>query len=210
MLTDIIGKIRHKVRQRLVLLSMFNRLGVIGIKIRPYYLTEEFPLDETDLSLNPKLEPMVAGFLSSSEIKEICAHPETAELKEETEKILEDGCLCFGLKYNNEIVAYTWCDLCKCHDRMLLFLLKEDEVYLFKAYTYEAYRGKNLAPFLRLQLYKHLNEMGRTKFYSVTDFFNTPAVKFKKKLGAKPLKLFLRIGLFNKYHWNITLKEYQK
>lgn len=206
---DIIGKTKNKVRQGLALSYMFDRLASIGIGITALHFTREFLIDETELNLNPELEPLVAGFLSPSEVKTIYDHPESREREEEIEKLLSANCLCFGLKYKDEIVAYTWCSLRQCLGPSH-FVLKEDEAYLFAAYTFKAYRGKNLAPFLRYELYKHLNRMGRTKFYSHTNFFNTPAVKFKKKLGAKPLKLSLLIRLFNKYRWDITLREYQR
>ena len=90
-----------------------------------------------------------------------------------------------------------------------MFPLKDDEAYLCSAVTFRAYRGKNMAPFLRYELYKHLNQIGRTNFYSITEFFNTSAQKFKEKLGAKPIKLGLYVGLFNRWQWSITLKKYR-
>ena len=204
MLKDTIEKIKSRVRQRFILLYLFERLAVIGIRIEPFYITQEFPLDQMDRDLKPKLKPIVAGFLSFSEIEEIYAHPESKWLNIEKRKNLEDGCLCFGLKYNNEIVAYTWCNLRKCHE-VYPFPLKEDEVYLTGAFTFKAYRGMDLAPFIRKQLSNQLWEMGRTKFYSLTNVFNTPAIKFKKKIKAKPLKIILCIKLFNKYDWKFML-----
>jgi hypothetical protein len=70
-----------------------------------------------------------------------------------------------------------------------------------------AYRGRNLAPFLRYAVYEHLNRSGHTKLYSITEYFNTPAVKFKEKLGARQLKLGLCVRFFNRWKWGITLKK---
>lgn len=210
MFTDIIGKIRHKVRQRLVLLYIFDRLERIGIEITPYYITEEFHFDEPDLILKPKLEPLSASFLSSAEIEKMFVHLEAKDVGGGKKESVDEGCLCFVLEHNNQIAAVMWCNLRRCHSKLSPFLLKEDEAYLFGAYTFKAYRGKDLAPYIRYQLYEQLNQMGRTKFYSITKFFNTSALKFKKKLKAKPLKLGLFIRLFNKYQWNVILKEYPR
>jgi hypothetical protein len=51
--------------------------------------------------------------------------------------------------------------------------------------------------------------MGRANFYSITEYFNIPAQKFKKKLGARPLRLDVHIRLGSRYQRNITLKKYR-
>ena len=51
--------------------------------------------------------------------------------------------------------------------------------------------------------------MGRVKCYSYSDLFNTPSIRFKKKLNAKILELGLYVELFKKYHWNWTIKRYR-
>jgi len=206
MLKNTIKKIRHRVRQRLVLSYIFERLSSVGITIRLYYLTQEFLFDEKDLKLRPELESIAIGFLSSSEIKIINDHPESKWSDRENIKLLEEGCQCFGLKHNDEIAAYMWCNLSGCHE-ISPFPLKEDEAYLTRAFTFRDYRGKSLAPFLRYQLCKHLNEIGRTKIYSYTDVFNTPAIKFKMKLKAKPIKIIFDIKLFSKYHLNFVMSS---
>jgi hypothetical protein len=179
---------------------------VVGIRIEPFYITQEFPLDEADRGLKPKLEPIVGGILSLSEIEAVYTHPESEDLSIEKRKNLEDGCHCYGLKHNNEIVAFAWYNLRKCHE-VAPFPLKEDEVYLTGAFTFKAYRGMNLAPFIRKQLSSQLLEMGRTKFYSLTNVFNTPAIKFKNKIKAKPVKIIFSIKLFNKYDWTFMTRS---
>jgi hypothetical protein len=111
------------------------------------------------------------------------------------------------LKQNEEIMAFMWCNFDRCswmHD----FTLKSDEAYLFGVFTYAKYRGKNLAPYLNSQMYKALSGMGRTRLFSLTACFNTPALNFKKKLGARYVKMGLFIKLFHKIKWDICLKEY--
>ena len=103
-----------------------------------------------------------------------------------------------------------WANLSKCESQggALSFLLKKDEAYLFDARTFQTYRGKNLAPYLRYELYKHLEKMGRSNLYSITEFFNIGAIKFKKKLKVRPLKVYLHVTFFKKYYYTILLKRY--
>ncbi|MFC2068059.1 hypothetical protein ACFLTP_03490 [Chloroflexota bacterium] len=201
--------LRVRIRERTTMLSIAHLLEKIGIQITPYYITQEFLSDEMELSLEPKIQPVVSSFLSSTEINAMYNHPEIKSLGGEIHNWQDDNCLCFSLKYNEEIIAYMWCNLSRCNIHFSPFLLNHDESYLFRARTLRAYRGKNLVPFLRYQLYKSLVEMKRTKFYSITEYFNTPALNFKKKLRAKHIKLCLYFGLFNKRLWNVTLKKYQ-
>ena len=89
-----------------------------------------------------------------------------------------------------------------------LFKLKDNEALLVNMYTFQSFRGKNLAPYLRYHSYEFLNKQGRDTFYSISDYFNKSSIKFKEKLKAKPLKLYFHIILFKKYHWDFLLKKY--
>ena len=116
--------------------------------------------------------------------------------------------LCFGIKHHSDIIAVSWCRFDEFEAFNNSFSLKSDEVYLCSASTLKKYRGKNLAPYLRVQLYKRLLDMGYTTIYSFTEAFNTPAIKFKKKLGATLKELYIYINLLGKYEKNILLKRY--
>jgi len=206
MVKNIIKKIGRRVRQRFVLSYIFERLETIGIQISPWYLCEEPLFDELTPYLKPKLELITGGFLSLPQIEKVYTHPESKGLNFEKRKNLESGCVCFGLMFDNEIVAYTWYNLNYCHE-VHLFPLKDDEAYITGTFTFKAYRGKNLAPFLRYQLNKHLCQNGRKKIYSLTNVFNTPAIKFKTKLKIKPVKIILYVKLFNKYDWKFIMRS---
>ncbi len=120
---------------------------------------------------------------------------------------LEQNKICYGAKKDGRIAAFTWADLeeCKCNYRH--FKLKSNEAYLFDMFTMKPFRGQNLAPILRYKTYEALNAMGRDKCYSYSDYFNTPARKFKAKLNAKPVELCLYINLFNTIRKNILIKK---
>lgn len=192
----------------MVLLSISHLLEKIGLKIVPYYITREYLDDKAGLNLEPKIKPITCSFLSSAEVKELYSQAEIRDLTNESAAWLKDECLCFALKYQQEYAAYMWCNLRYCNSDLSPFPLKKGEAYLFRARTMDAYRGKNLAPFLRYELYRKLAEMGHTQFYSVTECFNAPAVSFKKKLKAQNVKLCFYAGLFHRRLVNITLKKY--
>lgn len=92
--------------------------------------------------------------------------------------------------------------------RKRAFELQPNEGYLHSMYTFEAYRGKNLAPYLRYHSYEFLEKEGVDTFYSVSEYFNKSTIKFKKKLNSKPKKLILSVVIFKKLTFNISLKKY--
>ncbi|MDX1402476.1 MAG: hypothetical protein R3245_11180 [Kiloniellales bacterium] len=47
------------------------------------------------------------------------------------------------------------------------------------------------------------------KFISDSEYFNTPSVRFKNKLGADPLKLVLYVSVLHKFNKVFELKDYR-
>jgi GNAT superfamily N-acetyltransferase len=148
--------------------------------------------------------------LGSSDMKQVSETPGVKETEEMLLERLERGWLCLGLKCGTRVIAHMWCNTRECDSKLYPFLLNHDEAYLTDARTVEEYRGRGIAPYLRLQFYKHLHGMGRYKIYSITEYFNISAMRFKQKLGAKPTSLILRVYFLNKYSASILLKRYKK
>ena len=121
---------------------------------------------------------------------------------------LRNGQKCFGLKYRGELAAFTWCDFDKFSFKLCGFPLKDNEAYLFDAYTLMHFRGKGLAPYIRYQCYKELAKSDRHKLFSISEYVNTPSIKFKKKLNAKLIELHLSVELFRKWSFDLHLKKY--
>jgi hypothetical protein len=205
----MIERIKRLTKYHLVLRFIFNKLRYAGIHIIPYYLTQERLNREIKPNVNPELGTVTVSLLSPPEMEAVYAYLESKGLAVSRATLAKQSCECFVLKIKDEIVASSWFKLHCCHDRLLSFPLKKDEAYLCNAATLNSYRGKSLAPFLRYEAYKYLEQIGRTKFYSITEYFNTPALKFKEKLGAKQLKLGLCIRFLNRWKWNITLRIFR-
>ena len=159
------------------------------------------------------LEKITVKILISEEIDYLSSCPEVAEngeamdIKSVTRRI-NQGWICMGIKYEDLIIAYMWCCLDECDDKLLNFKLRDDEAYLTYAYTLKAYRGKVVAPFLRVELYKYLETIGRRYFLSISECLNEPAIRFKKKLNARFKKLYLYICFFKYVDFRIPLKSY--
>jgi hypothetical protein len=184
-------------------------MSKIIIDVEFLYLVREGLSDEDGLYVKPKLNPCDIVFLKPSDMKVISESPEVPQTEDDLLKRLSEGCLCIGIKHHEDIAAYMWCNLRECDNTFIRFDLREDEAYLMDARTFSSYRGKNLAPYLRVELYRHLRQMRRTKFFSITKYSNMSARRFKKKLNAKSQKFYVRINLFMKYKGAIPLKSYK-
>jgi hypothetical protein len=200
--------LREGFKQRKLRLYFTYVLTKIGVQIVPYYLLTESYQENLKIKLPLDAEPVVCGLLTRPEIEKIYHHPETGGFAALEDEFRNDDCLCFGIKHNQEIIAFSWANLDRCHWEISPFALKKGEAYMFNAYTYKKYRGMNLAPYIRHQFNKYLAENGRTRLFSFTEYFNTPAVKFKKKINATFIRLTLYIKIFNRFHWNYKIKEY--
>ena len=91
----------------------------------------------------------------------------------------------WGLKKDGEIAAFTWFNLNQCPYGGYSFILKENEAYLFDAYTLLKYRGMKIAPFIRYQCYKELKKQSRTTLYSISEMLNKQSINFKEKIRCQ-------------------------
>lgn len=193
------------IRENKILNKIYNKSTAL-VEIVPFYLVEEYLSD--DFKLDVDLEDMETYLPDPSDMITIAENSEVPQSEADLHRRLAGGCICLAVKSRGHICAYSWCNLRNVGYRGLIIPLKDNEAYLFDARTFRAYRGKNVAPYVRHQLYSHLKNMGRSKFYSASSYFNKAAMIFKVKLGARPVKLYLGLKLFNKYSWNILLKNY--
>lgn len=199
-------KIMNKIRYGLTLQSLRYLLMKIGIEFTPYILFQE----GADFSQTPQLkgidENYTCELLNAEDMKALGAINYAGFTENKLLALLESGEKCIGIRYKGEIPAFMWINFKELKYKATVMNLKSDEAYLWFMYTMESYRGKNLAPFLRYKSYEILRDSGVDKLYSISDSFNSPAVKFKMKLNAKRLKLILFVQLFNKLRRSYILK----
>lgn len=196
-----------KFRNGLFMLSIVSRLNRIGIDLKPYYLFRE--------SLEGAQEPQINGDLSEYECQ-MLGSDDMNELDQEIEdfnaerkiEVLKSGEKCIGLKHNGKIVALMWISCNEFCYGSTYRKLNENEAWLAAMHTLDSYRGKNLAPYLRYKSYEFLKDIGRDVLYSASEYFNTPAIKFKQKLNARKLKLVFYCKFFDKFLWSFTVRTY--
>jgi GNAT superfamily N-acetyltransferase len=206
--SSLLKKIRSKIRYGLTLQGIRYVLIKVGIEFSPYYLFQE-GINVTEI---PEIKGMDTDYscelLKPEDMKVIGAINYAGFSEEKLLAFLKAGEQCLGIKHNNEIVAFMWMNFKELNYKSTVIHLKENEAYLWFMYTRDSYRGKNLAPYLRYKSYEMLKRIGRNKLYSVSDYFNSPAVTFKKKLNAQKLKLILFVQLFEKVRHTYTLKSH--
>src|SRR3546814_10817265 len=94
--------------------------------------------------------------------------------------------LCYLLRCDGRVVAFTWCERDSPPRPRLGRAFGPTEAYLFDAYTAPTCRGRNLLPFLRQRLYRELRSLGCTGFFSSPAAINRPAHRSKQKPGQRP------------------------
>ena len=185
-----------------------NNLAKVGLDFMPYYWVKEAtsPVKPPEVRGEDKdFEITTFGESEINYIKNTIIGIEQKDLLSD----LKNGEICIGLKNKGKIAAYMFIKCRPFTFRKRFFDLQSTESYLHSMYTFEAYRGKNLAPYLRDHSYKHLEKKGITNFYSVSEYFNKSTIRFKKKLNSKPIKLYLSLVLFKRWTMNFTLKRYE-
>lgn len=195
-----------KIQENQTLRKIYRTLSSL-IQLIPYYIMEEFCIDQTNLNVPLGKEDFEIGFLTYNDMELLGNHEESNVTTEQLIRLLEGGCLCLAVKYKGAIAAYSWCDLNYLRYKDRIIALKQNEAYLFNARTYRAFRGKNLAPYIRNELCKFLKQRGIERFYSITLWSNTASMKFKRKSGAKPIELFLYVGFFRKFRMHFRLRN---
>lgn len=187
------------IRHGLFLHMLQNFMSRLGLDFAPYYWVQEDFNEYKSPQINDDKEEYTISFLSDEEVK---------SMKRGSIRKFK-GTKLIGLKNNNQIAAFHCAEQRDFVFKGKEMKLKKNEAYLLNMYTFQNYRGRNLAPYLRYATYELLKEEGVDTFYSISDYLNKSTHKFKKKLGAKPLQLYLSIVLLKKYHRTFLLKTYK-
>ena len=203
-----INKIREKLKYYPVSWIIINRLARLGIEIRPFYLIKEKLNRNLKKKFNQGFEEYSCRYLNEDEIKLIANIKGHYISKKILLSWLKRGNKCLVLTCEEKLVAFTWFNLDKIDSIFMKRKLKPNEAYVFDAFTLESFRGKGLAPYLRYQIYKALVNKKKNVFYSVSEYFNKPAVQLKKKLNGEFLGLYIYLRIFDKWDKSFCLMKY--
>ena len=178
-------------------------LAVLGIRIEPYRLYLEglalLPDDAQQASVGRddfKVRP-----LRREDLAFIASLPDRDHSEKSLKRRLEAGMIGLGAWRGDDLAAFVWCDLKACDYSFHAFALNSDEAYLCDTYTLPRFRGGGLAPHMRRLLYTEMARMGRTTLYSISDTFNTPSIRFKRKLNARLLDAGVGATLFGRWRF---------
>jgi ribosomal protein S18 acetylase RimI-like enzyme len=203
----VFQKIRQKLRYGLMMKVVLDRFAMMGLQILPFYLVEERLSEEVAPAFEKGFEDLEIVPLGPEEMETVARVRDHEFSREELLERLKRGNQCLGVKQDGALAAFTWADLSECTSEWWRFPLKDNEAYLFDAYTLEAFRGRGIAPYMRYACYMALNRMGRDRFYSVSEVFNAPSLRFKERLRARLLSLWVSVQLFRRYRWTWKLKD---
>lgn len=201
------GLFKEKLRYSGGLRLTLDAFGRLGLRLTPYYLVAEGVFGAPLPELERGFEDYELRFLGPADMPAAAAVPGWELPEVEMQQRLREGQLCFGALHQGRVVAFNWINLAWCTSRMCRFPLEADEGYLFDAFTWTAYRGRGIAPYLRYQTYKVLARRGIRRLYSISDALNTPSIKFKKKLQARFIKFGVAITVGRRWEYNLTLRD---
>lgn len=200
--------IRNQVKNGLILFSLRNYISRSGIDINPYYWVREGSNTYETPKIKGNHRDYKFEFLKVKDLESI----RSMKIRLNVDELINDlqnGRDCIGLKKNQEIAALMFIEYNSFELKGRTFTLGEEDAYLLNMYTFNKFRGKNLAPYLRHKSYEFLKKKGNVNIYSITDYFNFSSIKFKEKLKAENVFLYLRVSLLKKKQWNFILKKYR-
>ena len=110
------------------------------------------------------------------------------------------------------LVGYTWTsfECCRGVSVRPLFHLTDHQAYLYDLYVTEGYRSRGLAGLMRRNTYAELRRMGRTELFSISEYLNKPARRFKAKLAAERLELRLGLTILRRWRLDVRLRRYRR
>ena len=180
-----------------------------GLVVRPYYVFREGFLEGNPKDYDVGSQGYEISFLSAEDVQGLDRIEGRIVTAQSMQDNLNRGHKCLGLKIDGNIAAFTWWEFDDFpFPPTKEYALRENEAYLFDMYVLRAYRGLNIAPLLRYSCYKELTKIGRTVLYSFSDVSNRPAIRFKKKLDARIMGLYLYIRIGKNLRWKVKLKTY--
>jgi GNAT superfamily N-acetyltransferase len=184
----------------LIAQRVLDRVSRTGLVLDPYVLFREgvrpHQTEWPDLA-----SEFSSSVLDASDLPAVAACVSRTE--EQIRARLHKGHLCVVLKHGSRIAGYTWADSDEVNDAACDYELRPGEAYLYDAFIAPEFRGRGLAPYLRVESYRHLRQAGKHTFYSISDYFNSPAIRFKEKLNAEAIRVYLQIKLGDRQvgHW---------
>jgi hypothetical protein len=201
-------KIRSKLRHRTALMWLTDRLMALGFTVKLSYWVREQVAQTLPAGMQEDdFRDFTFVELTYDDMQKVAADAEgDLSLEYLQGTISLPGVKCYALRHGSQIACMTSFNFVECASKFLPRRMKENEVYCFDMFTMKPYRGRNLAPYLRYKAMQAVEALGKDTFYSISDYLNPPAIRFKKKMHAEFLELHLYVALFNFFKTSRRLK----
>ena len=198
--------LRQKLYDRSIAHSVSIRLSRLGIGVSPYIIYRE---DSSSINECPPFEPSIERVtlencerLLSDFASELQVSPDAWRRQ------LQEGKIALVMRLRDESVGYTWATLRYYAPYHRRTELGPKQAYLTDTYIAKRVRNQGMATLMRHAMYRELLRRGRTEFFSVSDFLNTPAKNWKRRMNATRLELRLALHLFHRWHADVRLRAY--
>ncbi len=182
-------------------MALVEAPAAFDIRITPYY----FYAEGLDRMGSPDWGDRFDGFevsrATEHDFRRMAELPDRRVGLDYYRRQLADGGGCLVVRREGRLAAFTWWNTRRVKFAGHVFRLDDDEAYLRDAYTCREFRGRGIALFARYHSYLELAKERRTRLYSVSEAFNTPAVRFKKKVGAERVDTGVWIRWFGRWDW---------
>jgi hypothetical protein len=199
---------RDRIRRTPLLVIQGAIYYALGANITPFYLSQKEirgTSEDTEQTLPPDIS---IRFLNEKDVKTIAAMPGREAPEEPSCQRLSDGMWCLGLFEGKQLVSFIWCNLRDCTYKGNKFTLKADEAYVEGLYTLPGHRGRSKAFLLENHTFNVLAAHGRTKIIGATERFNTPAVRYRRKLKTKIIASGIYVELFRRWSHTFCFKRW--
>lgn len=186
-----------------------NNLARIGIDVMPYYYFIATKKCATPQKIKGKGLKLNFSVFDENDMRFIKSSIRGLHQKDFIND-LKNGDICLGFKENNEIIAYSLIRHKSFYFRGRYFSLDDSDIYIHSTYVFDAFRGNNIASFMKYERFKLFEKENVYFNHSITEFFNKPALKIQHKFNSKPIALYLSIILFRTWTMNFTLKRFNQ
>ncbi len=205
---NIVRKIRGRLRHGLAMQEALDSLARRGLVFYPYIVFREFA--EAQYRRSAEV-PLLTRRLLEGDTALLAAVPGRAQDPDRIRARFRRGHIAIGAFDADQLVAYTWYDsreFGSVGQKAPGRPLAAHEAYLYDAFTTPSHRGQGVGRQLRGEVYQQLLAEGRRTLYSVSLYFNRPAQRFKRKLGATAVELRLSVNLFDRFKRDVLIRGY--
>lgn len=136
-------------------------------------------------------------FLTAAEVRAAATDPAHDLDAALAERLQSGRDFCFAAFHGHHLANYSWYALESIgpeHGFGACLIFPRDTVYLYKAYTVPAFRGRQIHGTALRQAVAFFRQRGITQLIAIVEFANWASLRSHENLGCRPAGCLLRIG----------------